>query len=101
MMSRYRSSWSSCARCPRRASAPLTSRVQVIAITTKYTVTATATTGLARNSPSATASATAALETRETDPPTTPEVTWSTEVRMVLSVSDVLRSRRMSWGARA
>ena len=50
-------------------------------------------------SPSATAAATATLATSETEDPTTPKITWSTEIRTVRSVSEELRSSLRSCGA--
>ncbi len=57
-------------------------------------MTASATSGLERTSPSATATATATLATSATDDETMPLTTWSTELMIVRSVSDEFRSSR-------
>jgi hypothetical protein len=67
----------------------------------KYAVTARATNGLDRIRPSATATATARLAISDTEDDTTPNITWSTDPRIVRSVSAEFRSTRMRCGARA
>jgi hypothetical protein len=62
----------------------------------KYTVTVSATSGLERKRPTATANATAAFETSETDEKTTPSIAWSTVIRIVRIVSAEFRSSRIS-----